>query len=80
MTIITDAFTEYEFNNKFDYVRYIEQKCFNIKRSLRFVEMDTEHLKVRCPVSGEYIDVVGTEEEINWIHSVLTRHNMYRLN
>ena len=56
----------------------LEYRCQNIKNSLRLVEKDNEHLKVRCPLSGDYLDVVGTAEELEWIDTQLSIKNWYR--
>lgn len=79
MTIFTDTFIPYEFENKREALDYIINRAINIKRSLRFVEMDTEHLIVRCPVSADYLEIVGTQEELNWLHIQLTKGNWYRV-
>lgn len=79
MTIFTDStFLPIECNTKLECLRYVEQRCANIKHSLRFVEIDTEHLTVRCPVSGDYLDIVGTPEELNWLHVELVKRRWYR--
>lgn len=79
MTIFTREFMPYEFDSKRDVYKFIEQRCSNLKRALTFVEMDNEHLTVRCPLSGGYLDIVGTIEEIDWLHGELTRREMYRI-
>lgn len=77
MTIFTGTFIPYEYE-KHDALRHVEERCHGIKNSLRFIEMDNEHLCVRCPLSADYLDIVGTEEEINWLHSELTKRKWYR--
>jgi hypothetical protein len=79
MTVITDTYIPYEFENKIDCLKHVESRCHNLKRSLRFVEMDNEHLTVRCPLSGDYLDVIGTPEDLNWLHAELTKRNWYRI-
>lgn len=78
MIIFTDAFVPYEFDNKFECFKHLEYRCMNIKNSLRLVEKDNEHLRVRCPISGDYLDVVGTPEELEWIDTQLSVKNWYR--
>lgn len=80
MTIFTGTYIPYEYNNKHECLRYVESRCHDIKKSLRFIEMDSEHLTVRCPLSGDYLDILGTPEELNWIHAELTKRNWYRIN
>lgn len=80
MTIITDTYVPYEFDSKYDCLKHIESRCHGLKKSLRFVEMDNEHLELRCPLSGDYITVTGEENELNWLHSELTKRKWYRTN
>lgn len=80
MTIFTGTFIPYEFKSKSDCLKHIEARCHKLKKSLRFIEIDNEHLKVRCPLSGDYLDIIGTTDEINWIHAELTRKEWYRIN
>ena len=42
--------------------------------------MDSEHLTVRCPLSGDYLDILGSQEELNWLHAQLTIREWYRIN
>jgi hypothetical protein len=79
MTVITDTYIPYEFENKIDCLKHVESRCHNLKRSLRFVEMDNEHLTVRCPLSGDYLEIVGTTDELNWLHAELSKRNWYRI-
>ena len=79
MIIFTEDYISYEYNSRYDCLRYIESRCKNIKKSLRFVEMDNEHLRVRCPLSGDYLEITGTVEELNWLHAELTKRKWYRV-
>ena len=78
MTIFTDTYIPYEFKDKYECFKHLEYRCQNIKNSLRLVEKDNEHLKVICPLSGDYLDVVGTAEELEWIDTQLSIKNWYR--
>lgn len=80
MTIFTDTYVPYEFDNKYDCLKHIESRCHGLKKSLRFVEKDNEHLTVRCPLSGDYLDVVGTAEELEWLNVELRTRKWYRTN
>ena len=80
MTIFTDTYIPYEFNNRNDCLKYLESRAHNIKKSLRLVEKDNEHLTVRCPLSGDYLDVVGSEEDLIWLDEQLRKRQWYRLN
>ena len=79
MTIVTDTYIPYEYDNKTDCLKHIVSRCHNLKNSLRFIEMDNEHLTVRCPLSGDYLDILGNSDELNWLHAELTKRNWYRL-
>lgn len=78
MTIFTDTFMPYEFDNKVDALTHIENRCCGLKKSLRFVSMNKEHLVVRCPLSGDYLDIIGEEHEIEWVHNELSKRRWYR--
>ena len=78
MTIFTESYVPYEYDNKYECLRYVESRCHGVKKSLKFVEMDNEHLTVRCPLSGDYLEIVGTEVELNWLHAELTIRGWYR--
>lgn len=77
LTILTDTFVPYEYD-KYDTLYYIESRCKGLKKSLRFIEKDNEHLTVRCPLSGDYLDIIGTPGELNWLHDELTIRKWYR--
>jgi hypothetical protein len=79
MVVITDTFIPYEFDNKRACIKHIVDRCQGLKKSLRFVEMDNEHLTVRCPLSGDYLEIVGTQEELDWLHAELTKQKWYRI-
>lgn len=78
MIIFTGTFIPYEFDSKYDTLRHIESRCHGLKKSLRFIKMDNEHLEVRCPLSGDYLEIVGNEEELSWLHAELTKRKWYR--
>ena len=78
MVIISDTYVPYEFDDRRKCFDFIVERCHNLKKSLRFVEMDNEHLTVRCPLSGDYLDVVGTQSELDWLHCELTKRQWYR--
>lgn len=75
---LKNNFMTYEYD-KFDCLKYVELSCNDIKQALRLVEMTNEHLIVRCPLSGEYLEVTGTMEELQWVNSKLFDRGWYRL-
>lgn len=78
MTIFTDTYIPYEFDDKYSCFKHVEDRCQGIKKALRKVEKDSEHLRVRCPLSGDYLDIVGTNEEIEWLDNKLRICSLYR--
>ena len=78
MTIFNDTFIPYEFD-KHDTLKYIEERCHGIKKSLKFIEIDNEHLLVRCPLSGDYLDITGDAVELQWLRHELLRKRWYRI-
>lgn len=81
MIIATETYIPYEYN-KFETLKYIESRCHAIKKSLRFVELNLEkdsgHLCVRCPLSGDYLDIFGTKDEVEWLDKELRVRKWYR--
>lgn len=76
---MTDTFIPYEFDDKRDCYKYVKERCHNLKNSLRFIEINNEHLIVRCPLSGDYLIVVGEPDELNWLHVELQKRDWYRI-
>lgn len=80
MTIFTGTFIPYEYEDKKDALKHVVSRCQGLKKSLRLIKMDNEHLEVRCPLSGDYLEIVGNEYDINWLHAELTKGKWYRTN
>lgn len=78
MIIFTGTYIPYEYENKRDVLSYLISRCHNLKKSLRLVEKDNEHLTIRCPLSGDYLEVLGNPNELNWIDDELRKQNWYR--
>lgn len=78
MVIINDTYIPYEYPNRYDCLKHVESRCHNIKKSLRFIEKDNEHLTVRCPLSGDYLEIGGSQEDLEWLHNELKKRNWYR--
>ena len=68
MTIFTGTFIPYEYENKRDALKHVISRCQNLQKSLRLI----------CPLSGDYLEIVGTEADINWLHAELTKGKWYR--
>ena len=80
MNIYTDAFICAEYETKQETLKYIEFRCQKLQKSLRRVEKNSEHLIVRCPLSGDYLEVIGTPAELDWLDNELRKRNWYRPN
>lgn len=78
MTIITDTYQPYEYVTRYETLKYVVSRAQGLKKSLRLVEKDSEHLTIRCPLSGDYLDVLGSEEDLVWLDEQLTRQKWYR--
>lgn len=78
MTIFTGTFIPYDYSNRNDALEHIESRCHGIKKSLRLIKIDSEHLEVRCPLSGDYLEITGTENDVKWLHKELQRRQWYR--
>lgn len=77
-TIITNTFIPYTFEDINECVKYIKDMSFNILYSIRLIEKTPERLIIRCPVSGEYLDIHGSESAIDWLDDELISQNLYR--
>lgn len=78
ISIYTDTYIPYEFDNKREAIQFIKTKSHNIKGAIILCEKNTEHLLIRCPVSAEYLDIVSDVLTLNWLDEELKRLNMYR--
>ena len=78
MLIMTDTFIPYDFNCKEKCLQYVVERCHNIRHSLRLVDMDDEHIRVRCPIVGDYLNIIGSEEDLKWLHNMLIEQSWYR--
>lgn len=73
---------EYLFNDVIfqtlnEFYDYITQRCIG-KRSLKLVSKERGHLKLRCPLVGDYLDVYGDEYEIDWLNNALLMNDWYK--
>lgn len=78
MIIFTNTYIPYEYDRT-GLLKVVMDKSLGIKRSIRLVEKDTEHLTIRCPVTGEYLDILGTADDIEWLFSQMTNRMLLRL-
>lgn len=76
--IIGDTYTPYDFNNWREACNYLYDKCYGITRAMTLIKKDKEHLELRCPLTGEYLNVLASEDDLAAIDEFFTRHNLYR--
>ena len=77
--IIGDTYTPYDFNNWREACNYLYDKCYGITRAMTLIKKDKEHLEMRCPLTGEYLTVLGSPEDLEHIHRTFILQNLYRL-
>lgn len=79
MTIfIGDDYTPYDYVNRYETLRYVVSRAQGLKKSIRLIEKDNEHLTIRCPLSGDYLEIVGEEDDLQWLDNELRKQNWYR--
>ncbi len=78
MTVFNDTFRPIELKNQMSTFNYIVERSMNIRRSIRFIEKEPDHLTIRLPGCGEYLEITGTESEVNWLDEQLRRYDYYR--
>ena len=78
MTIFTGTFIPYEYSSKRDVLQYVKSRCQGLTKCLRLTEKDSEHLTIRCPLSGDYLEITGTLDELEWLHKEIAKHGLYR--
>lgn len=74
---LKDVFIPYEFTSVTDAINFIKQLCFGITHGITLMEKDTEHLSIRCPVSGEYLDITSSTIILNKLHRELQKEHLY---
>lgn len=79
MTIFNDTFIPIEFKTPRRCFEYIVERSMNIRRSIRFIQMEPNSLTLRLPGSGEYIEVEGEENEVTWLHTEFAKKGYYRV-
>lgn len=78
LIVIGDTFLPYDFNNWRECCNYLIDKCYNMKRAMTLIAKDKEHLELRCPLTGEYLTVLASEDDLEKIHAEFIRQNLYR--
>lgn len=78
-TIITDTYLPYKYNDLDACLRHIEDVSMHIKKSIKLIEKNNGRIIIRCPLSGDYLAIVASIEELNMLHREMIRKNLYRL-
>ena len=74
---LKNVFLPYEFTSIRDTMTFIKQTSMGITHGITKIEKDTEHLSIRCPVSGEYLDITASTSTLNLLDRELERQHMY---
>lgn len=76
--LIGDDYAPYDFFNWRECGNFLIDKCYGMKKAMTFIKKDKEHLEVRCPLTGEYLTVLASPEDLENIHNMLIVQNLYR--
>lgn len=79
MTIFDKTFIPYEFKTKEECYRFLTERALFIKKSLKLIEADAEHLCIKCPMGKDYLDITGATSELAWLNSKLSLNNWYSI-
>lgn len=60
-------------------LKHLEERTFGITNSIRLIEKKKGYLCVRCPFSGDYLEIYGTVDEVYWLNKQLRLLNLYRV-
>lgn len=78
MISLTGCVLPYDFLSVDSCCSFIEDKCYNTVASLTFIKRDKEQLYLRCPLSGEFMNVYASEPDLDAVDDYLILHNLYR--
>lgn len=76
--VIGDTTTPYDFWTWREAANFLIDKCYGMKKAMYLVEKDKEHLVLRCPLTGEYLTVLGSEADLEKINRTFILQNLYR--
>ena len=79
LLVIGDNFLPYDFMHWRECCNFLIDKCYGMKRAMILIQKDKEHLELRCPLTGEYLTVLASAEDLECIHRVFILQNLYRL-
>jgi hypothetical protein len=78
LLVIGDTFTPYDFLTWRECCNFLIDKCYGMTKAMTLVKKDKEHLEMRCPLTGEYLTVLGSTEDLEHIHRTFILQNLYR--
>lgn len=74
---LKDVYLPYEFATVKGAIEFIKQLSMGITHGITRIEKDTEHLSIRCPVSGEYLDITASTSTLNTLDRELHKQHLY---
>ena len=78
LLVIGDTFSPYDFMNWRECANFLIDKCYGTTRAMTLIAKDKEHLEMRCPLTGEYLTVLASPEDLERIHRTFILQNLYR--
>lgn len=78
LLVIGDTYSPYDFMTWRECCNFLIDKCYGMTKAMTLVEKDKEHLELRCPLTGEYLTVLASEEDLERIHRTFILQNLYR--
>ena len=75
---LKDTFLPYEFATLDGAINFIRQTSMGITHGIKRIEKDTEHLTIRCPVSGEYLDITSSSKMLDLLDKELRKQHLYK--
>jgi hypothetical protein len=78
LLVIGDTFSPYDFMNWRECCNFLIDKCYGMKRAMTLIKRDKEHLELRCPLTGEYLTVLASPEDLEKIYTTFILQNLFR--
>lgn len=78
LLVIDDTFSPYDFLTWRECCNFLIDKCYGMTRAMVLIEKDKEHLELKCPLTGEYLTVLASPEDLERIHRTFILQNLYR--
>ena len=78
LLVIGDDFSPYDFLHWRECCNFLIDKCYGMTKAMTLIQKDKEHLEMRCPLTGEYLTVLASTEDLERIHRTFILQNLYR--